>query len=44
MVFYSIQPRDRIFVKIYGFPYFAKNMSQIIGKNRGSKTLTVNIV
>ena len=32
MTLYSIQPRDRIFVKIYGFSNFAKNMSQIIAK------------
>ena len=32
MTLYSIQARDRIFVKIYGFSYFAKNMGQIIAK------------
>ena len=31
MTRYSIQPRDRIFVKGYGFSSFAKNM----GKNNG---------
>ena len=30
---YSIQPRDRIFVKGYGFLSFAKNMGKNIGKN-----------
>ena len=30
---YSVQPRDRIFVKVYGFLSFAKNMSKTIGKN-----------
>ena len=30
---YSVQPRDRIFVKGYGFLSFAKNMSKNIGKN-----------
>ena len=30
---YSVQPRDQIFVKGYGFLSFAKNMSQNIGKN-----------
>ena len=30
---YSIEPRDRIYVKVYGFLSFAKNMS----KNVGSK-------
>ena len=28
---YLVEPRDRIFVKSYGFPCFAKNM----GKNFG---------
>ena len=27
---YSIQPRDRIFVKSYGFLSFAKNMGKIL--------------
>ena len=30
----SVQPRDRIFVKGYGFLSFAKNMSNNIGKNK----------
>ena len=30
---YSVQPRDRIFVKGYGYLSFAKNMCKIIGKN-----------
>ena len=30
-MYYSVQPRDQIFVKGYGFLYFAKN----IGKNIG---------
>ena len=30
---YSVQFRDRIFVKGYGFLCFAKNMSKNIGKN-----------
>ena len=30
---YSVQPRDRIFVKGYGFLTFAKNMGKNIGKN-----------
>ena len=29
----SVQPRDRIFVKSYGFLPFAKNMGKIVGKN-----------
>ena len=29
MMHYSVQPRDRIFEKVYGFLYFTKNM----GKN-----------
>ena len=30
---YSVQPRDRIFVKGYGFLSFAKNMAKSIGTN-----------
>ena len=30
---YPVQPRDRIFVKGYGFLSFAKNMGKNIGKN-----------
>ena len=30
---YSVQPRNRIFVKGYGVSSFAKNMSKNIGKN-----------
>ena len=30
---YSVQPRDGIFVKGYGFLSFAKNMGKNIGKN-----------
>ena len=30
---YSIQPRDRIFVKGYGFLSFAKNISENIGES-----------
>ena len=30
---YSVQPRDRIFAKGYGFMSFAKNMGKNIGKN-----------
>ena len=30
---YSVQPRDRIFVKGYGFLYFAKNMGRNVGNN-----------
>ena len=33
MTWYSVRPRDRIFVKGYGFLYFAKNMDNYIGKN-----------
>ena len=33
MMRYSVQPRDRIFVKGYGFLLFAKNLSKNIGKN-----------
>ena len=37
----SVQSRDRIFVKGYGFLSFAKNMSRNIGKNT-SKNLPDN--
>ena len=30
---YSVQPRDRLFVKGYGFLSFAKNMGKNFGKN-----------
>ena len=33
MMRYSVQPRDRIFVKGYGFLSFGKNMGKNIGKN-----------
>ena len=33
MTRYSVQRRDRIFVKGYGFLCFAKNMGRNIGKN-----------
>ena len=33
MTCYSFQPRDRIFVKGYGFLSFAKNIGRNIGKN-----------
>ena len=39
MTRYSIQPRDRIFVKGYGFLSFAKNVARNTGKNI-SKTLS----
>ena len=33
LITYSIQPRDQIFIKGYGFMSFAKNMSKNISKN-----------
>ena len=33
MMRYSVQARDRIFLKGYGFSSFAKNMGQNFGKN-----------
>ena len=33
MICYSVQPRDHIFVKSYGFLSFAKNISENVGKN-----------
>ena len=35
---YSVQPRDRIFVKGYGYLCFTKSMGKNVGKNI-SKTL-----
>ena len=34
---YSVQSKDRIFVKVYGFLSFAKNMGKNISKNLSSK-------
>ena len=42
MMHYSVQPRDRIFVKGYGFLSFAKNMCRNIGKNI-AKNLSVKL-
>ena len=39
MIRYSVQARDRIFVKGYGFLSFVKNMGKNINKNR-SKNLS----
>ena len=45
MLRYSVQPRDRIFVKGYAFLSFAKNMSKKIGKNVSQKlNIVTNIV
>ena len=33
MTRYSLQPRDRIFIKGYGFKLFARNMGKNVGKN-----------
>ena len=33
MTRYSVQPRDQIFVKDYGFFSFAKSMAKNIGRN-----------
>ena len=30
---YSVQPKDRVFVKGYGFLSFAKNVNKNVGKN-----------
>ena len=39
MMRYSVQPREQIFVKSYGFLFFAKNMSKNNGKSK-SKNLS----
>ena len=36
---YSIEPRDRIYVKGYGFLSFAKNMSKSLSNKYGQKLL-----
>ena len=33
-MYYSVQPRDQVFVKSYGFLSFAKNIDKNVGKNR----------
>ena len=37
MTHYSVQPRDQIFVKGYGFLSFARNMERNVGKNISQK-------
>ena len=39
MTRYSVQPRDWIFVKGYGFLSFAKNMGKSISKNSGKNII-----
>ena len=34
---YSVQPRDQMFVKGYGFLSFARNMGENVGKNISKK-------
>ena len=36
---YSIEPRDRIYVKGYGFLYFAKNMGKCLSNKYVQKLL-----
>ena len=36
---YSIEPRDRIYVKGYGFLFFAKNMGKSLSNKYGQKLL-----
>ena len=43
MMRYSVQPRDQIFVKSYGFVSFAKDMDKNISKNV-SKDLSGNYI
>ena len=40
---YSIEPRDRIYVKVYGFLTFAKNMGKNINNNYSQKHLDSEI-
>ena len=39
---YSIEPRDRIYVKGYGFSSFAKNMSKGLSNKYGQKLFDSN--
>ena len=39
MTRYSVQPRDQIFVKGYGFMSFGKNMGKNISKHLSSKNI-----
>ena len=43
MMHYSVQPRDRIVVKGYGFLFFSKNMGKNIGKNIGKNFLKLKV-
>ena len=36
---YSVEPRDRIYIKEYGFLSFAKNMGKILNNKYGQKRL-----
>ena len=36
---YSIEPRDRIYVKVYGFLCFAKNMGKSLNNKYGQKRI-----
>ena len=38
---YSIEPRDRIYVKGYGFLSFAKNMGKNLSNKYGQKLLDI---
>ena len=38
---YSIEPRDRIYVKRYGFLSFAKNMGKSLSNKYGQKLLNI---
>ena len=44
MTRYSVQPRDRIFVKCYGLLSFTRNMSRNMGKNISKNLNTVNTI
>ena len=39
---YSIEPRDRIYVKAYGFLCFGKNMSKNIGSHAAKVAKNLN--
>ena len=37
MAHYSVQPGDQIFVEVYGFLSFARNMGKNVGRNISQK-------
>ena len=40
MIRYSVQPINQIFVKVYGYLSFAKDMGKTIGKNKSRNLIS----